>query len=120
MAIEEKLKKLENKIDDVSKQLNATQQLIHEQHVVDSYEEKSQMSFYYKGLVMGLLLGVVGNLFVSYLVKVFDFMNLPLWSWGASTLSASAVILLLVGLITKEIKKLSEEMEAWKREYDIK
>lgn len=94
--LEEKLKKLENKIDQLSEQLRDTKEFIfnankvlikasidlHKDTVKDSIEiakllEKSRKKdeererrterrMFYRGLIMGLLLGIVGNMFVSY------------------------------------------------------
>lgn len=90
---EEKLNELETKMNDVSTQLDGVLQLIHE-------ERKT----YYKGLVMGLLLGILGNMFVSNLMKVFEIFNPPHLVWVVSTGFSYASIILFVWLMYKEIK----------------
>jgi len=59
----------------------------------ESYEE---LPLYYKGLIMGLLLGIIENLFVSYLMKVLDFLGTPFWAWALAAGASFIWILYLV------------------------
>jgi len=133
--VEERLKQLENKIDDVSKRLNDTQNLINKQHeamgkfvfdivkkaVVETmtmredseyYEKKGQMSLYFKGLIMGLILGIFGNMFVSYLMECLKGYSIPFWGWTLGTVASYLGILLLLWLLERERKKYSTEEHA--------
>ena len=93
---EEKLKKIDNKID-LSKRLGDTQELILELHKDvlkvsgvlaqtleerrredEKTEKKFEQKMYYEGLVMGLILGIFGNLFASYFVKMLEIFDIPL------------------------------------------
>lgn len=59
-------------------------------------KEKKEISLFWQGLVMGLLTGIMGDLFVSYLMKVYEFVELPLFVWlGASVVTFSFVIFLI-------------------------
>jgi len=61
-----------------------------------SKKGKKEISLFWQGLVMGLLTGIMGDLFVSYLMKVYEFVELPVFAWiGASVLSLSFVIFLI-------------------------
>jgi len=45
-----------------------------------SKKEKKELSLFWQGLVMGLLTGIMGN-FVSYLIKAYEFVELPAFAW---------------------------------------
>lgn len=122
-------------LDDVSAQLNDISKLIHEQHTAtgkfindalknatvsilelrdraDVYEEKGQKLFYYKGLITGLLLGIMGNIFVSYFIKTLEIFNIPSEGWVLATSVALIVTFVLIWLFGRGIKKLSKEFSS--------
>jgi len=63
---------------------------------------------------MGLLLGIIGNLFVSYLIKILDFLGVPSRGWIIAAVVSFAGILILVWLMNGEIRKLSGKKEGVK------
>jgi hypothetical protein len=132
---DEKLKELESKVEFLSEQLRTTEKLLlftqgllqdttteiavwNEERRKESEmkSEKLQLSLYYKGLVLGLLFGLTGNLLVSYFMKLFDFVNIPLWSWIVSLICILAGVLVLILLMSSEIKKISAQAEQKKVE----
>jgi len=76
-----------------------------------SEKESRELPLYHRGLIMGLLLGIIGNLFVSYLIKILDFLGVRSWGWIMATVVSFAGILILVWLMNGEIKKLSGKKE---------
>jgi len=128
MSTEETMKILERKIEDLSKQLGATQKLISDlteflanftSHTAQWIEErrkeaekkgeKRQFYFYTRGLVIGLIFGVIGNLFVSYLMKAVEILNIPDYGWVLVTIGALAGMLILIWLFERETKKILKE-----------
>lgn len=71
--------------------------------------KKKGHSLFWNGLILGLLTGIIGNLFVAYLMKVFDYLNYPLWTWIAATITSFLGIMLLVWHMWKKIEKSSDE-----------
>jgi hypothetical protein len=130
---EEKLKKLENKIDDLSKRLGDTQELIFKLHQNllkvsgvltqtieerrkedEKMEKKFEILIYYRSLVMGLILGIVGNMFVSYLMKGLEIFNIPSEGWILVTIVALAITFTLIWLFNREVKKVSKQISSSK------
>jgi len=127
MPNKEEMKKLASKIDILSKQLGASQELILNLHKnltevygymaewieerrkeAEKTEKKFEILIYYRSLVMGLLLGIMGNIFVSYLMKTLEIFSIPSEIWVIATFVPLAIIILLIWLFNKEIKKLSK------------
>ena len=71
--------------------------------------EKRELSLYYRGLAMGLILGVVGNLFVHFLMNALDILEIPAYDWVLVTTGAFAITLTLIWLFDRESKKLLKE-----------
>lgn len=126
--LEEKLKELENKIEGLSKQLGNTQQLIvtltkyltdfsgftaqwieERRKEAETKGEKRQLPLYYRGLVMGLFLGVVGNFLVSFYMKVLDVFNITFEGWICLAIIALGGIAAWVWFFNKEIRRLSSD-----------
>jgi uncharacterized membrane protein YeaQ/YmgE (transglycosylase-associated protein family) len=56
---------------------------------------------FWQGLIIGLLTGIVGNMFVSYLMKVYEYLEYPLSTWIISTIASFLGIVLLVWFMWK-------------------
>jgi uncharacterized membrane protein YeaQ/YmgE (transglycosylase-associated protein family) len=127
---EEKIEELENKIEGLSKQVGGTQELImtltkyltdfsgfmaqwieERRKEAEKKVEKRGLSLYYRGLAMGLILGVIGNLFVSYLMKVLEIFNIPALGWVIVAIGALGATLILIWDFDRESKKLLKELE---------
>ena len=65
-------------------------------------KEKQERSFFWKGLVMGLLTGIMGNLFVSYMMKAFEFVQLPPAAWIVASIVALGFVMCLVWLMWRK------------------
>ena len=124
---EEEIKRLESKIDDLSRQLRAIEKLVFELHKssievagyraqwieerreeVEKTEKKHEILLYYRSLAMGLTLGIIGNMFASYLMKVLEIFIPPL-GWILITFLTLAGILALIWSFDRQIRKLSKE-----------
>ena len=124
--IESRLKELESKIEGLSKQLGNLNKLLTALHDTDrslssiyaewiekkrkeaeKTEEKFQIRVYYQGLLMGLLLGIVGNMFISYLMKTLEIFNISPEGWILATFCVIVGICALIWWFIEEIKKLS-------------
>jgi cytochrome c-type biogenesis protein CcmH/NrfF len=68
-----------------------------------------ESSLYYRGLIMGLLLGIIGNLFVSYFMEALGFLDIPFWGWALGATAAFLGILVLVWKMNKEIKLIAKK-----------
>ena len=127
----ERKKELEDRIEELSKQLQDTEELILRLHKnlievsgfvaqgieerrkdAEKKEKKSEILIYYRSLVMGLILGIFGNLFVSYLMKAFEILNLPSESWIFTAIATLALVSALIWLFYREIKKVSKEISS--------
>lgn len=125
------LKRLESKIDDLSKQLGAIQKLVFELHKssievagyraqwieerreeAEKTEKKHEILLYYRSLAMGLLLGIMGNIFVSYLMKTFEIFKISSEGWILATSVALIGTFVLIWLFNRGIKKLSKEISS--------
>jgi len=60
---------------------------------------------WWTGLIMGLMLGIIGNLFTSYLMKYFDALGIEPWIWGVSALFIFAALVFLIWRFWKEAQK---------------
>jgi uncharacterized BrkB/YihY/UPF0761 family membrane protein len=60
---------------------------------------------WYVGLIMGLLLGIFGNLFSSYLVKYYEALGFAPWIWGASAGICLVAVLLFTWYLWKQAQK---------------
>lgn len=67
----EELKKLESKIDRLSKQLR---------DIV--LERRTERRRFFRGLILGLILGILGNLFVSSWMEYLKAFGMPSWGWA--------------------------------------
>jgi uncharacterized membrane protein YeaQ/YmgE (transglycosylase-associated protein family) len=113
MPKEEEKLKLEDKIDRLSEQLHATGELVFNLHqiLLKTYGEltetleKSQQRMYYRGLIMGLLLGIIGNFMVSYLIKSLEGLDIAPWGWALGYVASFLGVFLLVWLLERESKK---------------
>ena len=128
---EEEIKRLESKIDDLSKQLGAIQKLVFELHKssievagyrtqwieerreeAEKTEKKHEILLYYRSLTMGLLLGIFGNMFVSYLMKALGILQISSEGWLLATFVTLVGVLALIWVFNRDIKKLSKEISS--------
>ena len=93
--IEDTLKKLESKIAQLSEQLRDTK----------------ERRMFFNGLIMGLVLGIVGNMFVSYWMEYLKGFGIPLWGWGLGTATAYLGILYLIWRLDRESRRRPEKRE---------
>jgi len=123
---EKELRELESKIQDLSHQLRATEELVlfalgllqdttdnfavwNEKRRIEAEktEKKFEMRIFYQSLILGLLLGIVGNLFVSYFMKALEIFKIPSEVWILISFGALAITFTLIGIFYREIKKVS-------------
>jgi len=124
--IESRLKELESKIDGISKHLEKLDKVLVVLHDTDrslssiyaewivrkrkeaeKTEKKFQIRVYYRSLLMGLVLGIVGNMFISYLMKTLEIFNISPEGWILATFCAIVGVFALIWWFIREIKKLS-------------
>ena len=129
MSKKEELKRLEGKIESLSKQLHVTQKRISKlqrtligvtssrakwieerRKEAEKTEKKHEIMMYYRSLAMGLTLGIIGNMFASYLLKALEIFDIPSLTWLLLTFSTLAGIIALIWSYDREIKKLSKEI----------
>jgi H+/Cl- antiporter ClcA len=65
---------------------------------------------WYIGLIMGLLLGIFGNLFSAYLMKYFDSLGLQPWMWGVSAALCFVLVLVFIWFMWTQAKKADSQM----------
>ena len=68
-------------------------------------ERRSERKMFFKGLAMGLLLGIVGNMLVSYFMEYLKALGMPSWGWALGVISAFVVVLCLVWQLDRESKR---------------
>ena len=119
---EKDLKRLESKIEGLSKQIRRLQSAVivvtsqkvkrldERRKEAEKTEKKHEILLYYRSLVMGLILGIFGNMFVSYLMKALDIFQISSEGWLLTTFVALVGVLALIWVINKDIKKLSKEI----------
>ena len=119
---EKDLKRLESKIEGLSKQIRRLQSAVigvtsqkvksleERRKEAEKTEKKHEILLYYRSLVMGLILGIFGNMFVSYLMKALDIFQISSEGWLLTTFIALVGVLALIWVINKDIKKLSKEI----------
>lgn len=124
----DRLEELESKIEDLSKRLRVIHKALFALHenllefiqenadsnrsvrkMDEKWEKYLQFSFYYRGLVMGLILGILGNLFVSLLMKPFEIFNITPLSWVLAIVVSFGLTLLVIWLFSRRIKNLYKE-----------
>jgi len=119
---EKDLKRLEGRIEGLSKQIRRLQSAVigvtsqkvkrleEGRKEAEKTEKKHEILLYYRSLVMGLILGIFGNMFVSYLMKALDIFQISSEGWLLTTFVALVGVLALIWVINKDIKKLSKEI----------
>lgn len=68
-------------------------------------KRESGRSFFWKGLILGLILGITGDLFVSELMIIYEALNIPIWIWVVTVVIEFSFILFLVWVMWKESKE---------------
>jgi protein-S-isoprenylcysteine O-methyltransferase Ste14 len=71
--------------------------------------KKKQERYFWWGLILGLLTGILGNLFVSYLMKAYDYLDFSFEVWAASAAICFLLILLFVWYMWRQSKGNPEE-----------
>lgn len=87
------IEELDRKIELLAKQMKEIMDLLQK---VGEHERKIEGSMFWRGLIVGVLAGIWGDYFVSYLMKVHGFFDYPFWIWLASTIVVFFGILILV------------------------
>lgn len=135
---EEKLKTLESEIQQLSKQLRTTRNAVFNankvvlESIADFHKATAKLSeeialiseaslrdiekrgrrterrMFFKGLAMGLLLGIVGNMLVSYFMEYLKTLGMPSWGWALGVISAFVVVLCLVWQLDRESRRQPE------------
>jgi len=122
---EEKLKELESKMEDLSKQLGDLNKLLLDLHIAqtnqstvysqwieeqrkkaEETEKKFEIQMFYRSLVLGLVLGILGNLFASYYMKALEIFAIRTEVWIAMTFGMLIGVLAVNWILYLEIKKL--------------
>jgi uncharacterized membrane protein YeaQ/YmgE (transglycosylase-associated protein family) len=73
-----------------------------------SRKEKLEESIFWQGLILGLVMGIVGNLLVSYLMKVLEYLNEPWYVYLASLIGILIGVAFLVWIMWKRVKELTD------------
>lgn len=119
---EKDFKRLEGIMEGLSKQMRSLQSAVigvtsqeverleEGRREAEKTEKKHEILLYYRSLLMGLILGVFGNIFVSYLMKALDIFQISSEGWLLATFAAIVGVLALIWVISKNIKKLLEEI----------
>lgn len=68
-------------------------------------KEYSEKSLFWKGLILGLLIGMMGDIVVSFVMKIYDYFDFPIWVWVASLIIALPLLVRLVWFMWKESEK---------------
>ena len=97
--IERKMNELEGKIELLTKQMKEIIDLLQK---AEGRERKLEVSMFWRGLIVGVLTGIWGDYFVSYLMKVHEFFDYPFWIWLASTITVFFGIMILVVYMWKK------------------
>jgi hypothetical protein len=87
--IEDTLKKLESKIAQLSEQLRDTK----------------ERRMFFNGLIMGLLLGIIGNILISYWMEYLKALGMPSWGWSLGLISVLVVVSCLIWWLDRESKR---------------
>ena len=128
---DENYRELDEKIDKLSEQIGNLYKVLLELHeatveitgsIAQWLEEKRkeeertkkkfEIALNYWSLIMGLLLGVLGNLFSSYFMEFLKFLGVPPFIFGISALGALLGVLIIVAIFYKKIKSLGVELKA--------
>ena len=67
--------------------------------------EKRQKTMYYRGLIMGLILGILGNMLVSYWMEYLKAYNMPSWLWAFGTANVCLAVWYLIRKMEKESRR---------------
>ena len=67
--------------------------------------EKRQKTMYYRGLIMGLMLGILGNTLVSYWMECLKAFDVPFWLWAFGTANVCLAIWYLIRKMEKESRR---------------
>lgn len=121
---DEKLKKLEGKIDRLSEQLRATEERIEaflkgllavssdlaetldkSRKQGEEQERRHERRTYYRGLIMGLILGIIGNISASYSMKFLEGFDIPFWGWTLGTIVSYLGIGFLIWRLNRESRR---------------
>ena len=73
-----------------------------------SRKEKLEESIFWQGLILGLVMGIVGNLLVSYLMKVLEYLNEPWYVYLASLIGILIGVAFLIWIMWKRVKELTD------------
>ena len=131
----EELKKLESKIDQLSKQLRDTRKAISDANkvVLDAVtnnakgigklsteialiskasrairrelERRTERRMFFRGLIMGLILGILGNLLVSYWMEYLKAFDISYLGWALGTAAGFLVVLYLIWQLHRESRR---------------
>jgi len=121
---DEKLKKLEGKIDRLSEQLRATEERIEaflkgllavSSDLVETLDKSRKQDeeqkrrhehrTYYRGLIMGLILGIMGNYLVSFYVEFIKGVGMPFWGWALGAIISLFGIWFLIRMLERASRK---------------
>jgi len=124
------IRELDNKLDGIIKQLGAvqelqlnlhkhltdfigwTEQLIEERRKEAAEEEKKlQIHLNYQSLLLGLFIGIIGNLFVSYFIEALKVFNMSPWDFVYVTIISGILMFILAYPFYRKIKSLSKSIK---------
>jgi hypothetical protein len=74
----------------------------------DVVGEKHQKAMFYRGLIMGLILGILGNVLVSYWMEYLKAFSIPLWLWALGTAFAFLAVFGLIWRLDRESRRQPE------------
>jgi H+/Cl- antiporter ClcA len=101
--LKDRLKTLEVKVDDVLKELydlaNVVRGLEDQRGKAEDTKKRTEWSLFWQGLLIGMLGGILGDLFVSYTIKSFEFLSIPSWVYLPSAIVLSAGIIVLAIIV---------------------
>ncbi len=93
------------RIEDLSSKLSVLSSGIEELKKVNSKTEskfkETNRQLFWAGAMLGIVGGILGGLYNSYLMKLYDFQNVPYYAWVLSTIFVASLVGIFLFLMWK-------------------
>lgn len=111
---EDELKKLVSEIKEVSSRIAALSSDVQELKTNFSQDKTdlkiNNWKMFWTGAILGIVTGTLGGLLNAYVMKIYDFIQVPLSSWIASTIIVAVLITALLLIMRKIAKSPPQEL----------